>query len=101
MSEQRPTRESMSLAGIIHEHFCCNRRSAALAREASFVKCEAQDEKSVSVSSHARYAHGWRERRMGKDASLGKEAVLADSGRVGEIAAGVGRVRRATFSASC
>jgi hypothetical protein len=25
-----------------------------------------------------------RERRMGKDASLGEEAVLADSGRAGE-----------------
>ncbi len=36
------------LARIIHERFCCNRRSAALA-------CEAQDGKSVSVSSHARY----------------------------------------------
>ena len=43
------------LARMIHERFCCNRRSAALAREASFVKREAQDGKSVSVSSHARY----------------------------------------------
>jgi hypothetical protein len=34
---------------------------------------------------------------MGKGASLGKEAVLADSGRAGEVAAGVGRVRRVTF----
>ena len=41
-----------------------------------------------------------RERRLGKGASLGEEAVLADSGREGEIVAGVGRVRRATFSAS-
>jgi len=39
-----------------------------------------------------------RERRSGKGVSLGEEAVLADSGREGEIAAGVGRVRRATFS---
>jgi len=39
-----------------------------------------------------------RERRPGKGASLGKEAVLAASGRAGEVAAGVGRVRRATFS---
>jgi hypothetical protein len=38
---------------------------------------------------------------MGKGASLGKEAVLTDPGRAGEVAAGVGRVRRATFSASC
>lgn len=37
---------------------------------------------------------------MGTSVSLGKEAVLADSGRAGEVAAGVGRVRRATFSAS-
>ena len=33
-------------------------------------------------------------------ASLGKEAVLADSGQVGEIAAGVGRVRREDFLTS-
>jgi acyl-coenzyme A synthetase/AMP-(fatty) acid ligase len=39
-----------------------------------------------------------RERCMGKGASLGKEAVLADSGWVGEISAWVGRVRKATFS---
>ena len=38
---------------------------------------------------------------MGKGASLGKEAVLADSGRAGEIAAGVGQVTKATFSAAC
>ena len=34
---------------------------------------------------------------MGKVVSLGKEAALADSGRAGEVAAGVGRVRRAIF----
>jgi hypothetical protein len=44
--------------------------------------------------------NGMRERSMGKGASLGEEAVLADSGREGEVAAGVGRVRRKTFSAS-
>jgi len=48
MSGQRPTRNSMSLARIIHERFCCNRRSAALASEA-------QDGRSLSVSSHAKY----------------------------------------------
>ena len=37
---------------------------------------------------------------MGKGASLGAEAVLAAAGRAGEISAGVGRVRRAAFSAS-
>ena len=42
-----------------------------------------------------------RERRPGKGASLGKEAVLAASGRAGEVAAVVGRVRRATFSTFC
>jgi len=42
-----------------------------------------------------------RERRLVQGESLGKEAVLAHSGRVGEVAAGVGWVRRATFSASC
>ena len=34
---------------------------------------------------------------MGIGASLGEEAVLADSERVGEVAAAVGRVRKATF----
>jgi hypothetical protein len=34
---------------------------------------------------------------MGKGASLGEEAVLADSGRAGEVAAGVGRVRCLAF----
>jgi len=28
------------LTRIIHERFCCNRRSAALARETSLVNCE-------------------------------------------------------------
>jgi hypothetical protein len=42
-----------------------------------------------------------RERSLVKGASLGEEAVLADSGRVGEVAARVGRVRTETFSASC
>jgi hypothetical protein len=42
-----------------------------------------------------------QERWMGKGASMGKEAVLAGSGRAGEVSAGVVRVRRATFSASC
>jgi hypothetical protein len=45
-----------------------------------------------------RYASQVSEHRMGTGASLGKEAVLAASGRVGAVAAGVGRVRRATFS---
>ena len=34
---------------------------------------------------------------LGQGASLGEEAVLADSGRAGEVAAGVGRVRRLAF----
>ena len=42
-----------------------------------------------------------RERRRGKGASLGKEAVLADSGRAGDIVARVARVGRETFSAAC
>jgi hypothetical protein len=45
----------MNFTRFIHERFCCNRGFSALAREASFVKREAQDGKSVSVSSHARY----------------------------------------------
>ena len=42
-----------------------------------------------------------RERCSRNGASLGKEAVLADSGRAGEVAAGAGRVRSLAFSASC
>jgi hypothetical protein len=34
---------------------------------------------------------------LGKGVSLGEETVLADSGRVGEITARVGRVRRTNF----
>ncbi len=34
---------------------------------------------------------------MGQGASLGEEAVLADSGRAGEVTAGVGRVRSLAF----
>ena len=34
---------------------------------------------------------------LGLGASLGEEAVLADSGRAGEVAAGVGRVRCLAF----
>jgi hypothetical protein len=34
---------------------------------------------------------------LGQGASLGEEAVLADSGRAGEVAAGVGRVRSLDF----
>ena len=45
---------------------------------------------SVAVSSHLRKPV----LACAKGASLGKEAVLAASGRVGEIAVGVGRVRR-------
>ena len=37
---------------------------------------------------------------MVQGASLGKEAVLADSGRVGEVAARGGWVRREAFSTS-
>jgi hypothetical protein len=34
---------------------------------------------------------------LGRGASLGEEAVLADSGWAGEVAAGVGRVRSPAF----
>ena len=34
---------------------------------------------------------------MGQGASLGEEAVLADSGQAGEVIAGVGRVRSLAF----
>ena len=35
--------------------------------------------------------------RLGQGASLGEEAVFADSGRAGEVAARVGRVRNLAF----
>jgi hypothetical protein len=41
-----------------------------------------------------------RELGMEKGASLSKEIVLEDSGPAGEVAAGVGRAKRATFSGS-
>ena len=71
-------------------------------RESSIVKVS-EEEHSVVLrfSSYlSRFLRAMRGRRMGKDVSLGEEAVLADSGRAGEIAARVGRMRRATFSAS-
>ncbi len=34
---------------------------------------------------------------LGQGASLGEETVLTDSGRAGEVAAGVGRVRSLAF----
>ena len=43
------------LARIIHEYFYGNRGFAVFVREASFVKREAQEGKSVPVSFHARY----------------------------------------------
>ena len=39
-----------------------------------------------------------RERSPVKGASLGKEAVLAESGWAGELTAGAGRVRTTSFS---
>lgn len=42
-----------------------------------------------------------RARCMGESASLGEEAVSADSWREGEISVGVGQVRKVTSSASC
>jgi hypothetical protein len=42
-----------------------------------------------------------RDRRIGRGAPLGKEAVLADSGRADETPAWVGRVRRADFFNAC
>lgn len=41
-----------------------------------------------------------QERCLVKGASMGKEAVLAATGRAGEVAAGVGRVRTETVSVS-
>ena len=40
-----------------------------------------------------------RERRLVKGASMGKEAVLAASGRAGEVAAVVGRMTTEAVSA--
>ena len=41
-----------------------------------------------------------RERCMGKGASMGKEDVRTDSGRMGEVAAMVGQVKSVTLSAT-
>ncbi|MEK7352698.1 MAG: hypothetical protein AAB177_17625, partial [Nitrospirota bacterium] len=41
-----------------------------------------------------------RERRSGKGVSLGEEAVLADSGRAGELVVGAGRMECWPFSAA-
>jgi len=49
----------------------------------------------TSAGRHATENEAW-----GNGASLGEEAVLADSGRAGEVAAGVGRVRMSEFSAA-
>ena len=40
--------------------------------------------------------HGYRERRSKENTSLGKEAVLAASGRAGDVATGVWRAKRLT-----
>ena len=42
-----------------------------------------------------------RDRRTGRGAPLGKEAILADSGKADETPAWVGRVRRADFFNAC
>ena len=42
-----------------------------------------------------------RDRRIGRGAPLGKEAILADSGKADETPAWVGRVRRADFFNAC
>jgi hypothetical protein len=60
------------LSRIIHERFCCNRRSTALACEASFVKREAQDGKSVSVSSHARYEIRFTRNALSGDVAMNR-----------------------------
>ena len=65
------------LTRIIHERFCCNRRSAAPAREASFVKCEAQDGKSVSVSSHAKCRYASRGTRF---RAISRRTVINNAG---------------------
>ena len=56
------------LTRIIHEHFCCNRRSAALVREASCVKREAQDGMTVSdrrMEQRDRHRRRWRSQSPG------------------------------------
>ena len=72
----------------------------------SFVKRRSSLVAEPPCSMFTRYAsrftlHGCRERRMGKGASLGEEAVLADAEWAGEVTARVWRVRTAVFSAFC
>ena len=66
-------------------------KQAGLAvRERSRKKSSLQSHISPFTSYVSRFLGEKRERRIGKDASLCEEAVLADSGRAGEIAAGAG-----------
>ena len=51
------------------------------------------DARSWDHPSHPLVRGSWLRPCLGHGASLGEEAVLADSGRAGEVAAGAGRVR--------
>ena len=55
------------------------------------------DARSWDHPSHPLVSGSWLRPCLGQGASLGEEAVLADSGRAGEVAAGVGRVRSLDF----
>jgi hypothetical protein len=61
------------------------------------VKAEIQQgESSLNLDLDLSLPHSLRP-CLGQGASLGEEAVLADSGRAGEVAARVGRVRSLAF----
>ena len=66
---------------------CSKRLSSATAASAEATR--------MLFSTWSLYAK--REQSLGRGASLGKEGALAASGREGEIAAEVGRVRKAEF----
>jgi len=67
-----------------------NHRDIVRRRETS----ELGRERAARCPSCSQNAHGETVLAWDKSTSLGKEAVLADSGRAGEVVARVGRVRK-------
>ena len=61
------------------------------------MKMPSLDARSWDHPSHPLLSDSWLRPCLGEGASMGEEAVLADSGREGEITAGVGRVRTVAF----
>src|SRR5580765_8482643 len=62
-----------------------------------FAKIYCEGERSTRSAVGTSSGHYSLRPCLGQGASLGKEAALADSGRAGEVAARVGRVRSLVF----